>query len=354
MAVIKYITPTQPASSTNGNTFYKNGGQLCMRSRAYPLPNQSQAHIVPMNAIAILSMLWESPLTNADRIAWGNYAFATPLTDAYGNPRFVKGYAHFMRVNRPLLQHGLPLQLLPPATTGLPTFTAASLATISGTTTVKVTITNTDPWANQTGAHMMLWISRQRSPRRLYPPEVYKPLGTVPGNGTTPPTNDQTFVNPWGFVKDTASQWLRGSVIDINGRLSNHTTGTNTNPKRQGTVTIPPDPCGGTTPIPFTPLAFSWTVDKNGIPVPNAQPNAMPFTGTHTTGWAYSMPQGFFTFVFQWVPTCPHVPNPLPASIFLHFAGGASDQYTCPNSNAGVGVYTAVSALSRPTTITLT
>jgi hypothetical protein len=229
------------------------------------------------------------------------------------------------------------------------------MVTTATTTTVTTTINNTDAWATSTGAHMMLWISRPRSPRRRYPPEVYKPLGTIPGNGTTPPSNDQTFTNPWGAVTDQAVQWLRPSVIDINGRLSSSTNATDPQPKSMGTVNHPLDPCSGTTPITITPSAWTWTKDHNNSTIPSQQPNATPMTGTHLTGWAASQVQGPFLLFFQWLPTCPHSPTNLPARFFATLAGGAfTSEWDCPASAGGTGIYTATDPNTRPTTITLT
>lgn len=217
--LLSFTTPTQPAGSIGGLVLYKNGTQFCGRSRSRPTIVRSNASNVPKNLISVLSIFWEQPLTDAQRIAWGNYAYNTPLSDAYSNPRFIPGYAHYMRSNRPRLQHGLARVDDGPTTFGIPTYTLPTFACNFLARTVTVSVTNTDQWATETGAALLLWISRPTSPARQRPPETYQPLGRIDGDPTTPPTSQVFSFPSWIPIKPVFF-WIRSSCSLADGRLS--------------------------------------------------------------------------------------------------------------------------------------
>lgn len=217
--IVKYLTTFLAAGSDGGLTAYKNGLQQAVRARAYPVVHNSNAAVAARWRIATLSMDWEDQLTGSDRIAWGAYAYATPLTDAYGLPRYIKGYAHFMRSNRPLLQFGLPPIYAGPAVTGLPEFTEPDCQVSQLSGTVQVSIDNTDDWANEDGATLLMWISRPTTPTRNYPTEIYQPLGMIPGSSTDPPAGG-SFPLPDGYPSTVNAAFIRSSVTRADGRLS--------------------------------------------------------------------------------------------------------------------------------------
>ena len=218
--IVQYVLPTQAAGSTGGLTSYKNGPSQAVRARAYPVRVRSNASNVPKSLIAELSMLWESPLSSAQRIAWGAYAFATPLTDAYGNPKYIKGYAHFMRSNRPRMQQGYDIVWDAPATPGLAVYTLPVMTLSPDNTQVTVAFTNTDDWATTTGGALLLWLSKPISHTRNRPPEVYQPLGSIPGDTTTPPTSPWVFTVPYVPPTSQTRVFVRSSASDADGKLS--------------------------------------------------------------------------------------------------------------------------------------
>lgn len=220
VALIAFILPTQPAGSIGGLTLYKHGDAFGMRSRAYPKRVRSAAHTKVMAIIGDLSMDWEIALTGADRAGWGTYGYNSPLTDAYGNPRYIRGYAQYMRSNRPRIQHGLSRIDPPPGVYGYPPYTLPVLQLPAGNATVNVTIDPSDDWANEDGAAMLLWISTAISPTRNRPPEVYQPLGVIPGSSTIPPISPIPFTLPQLVATVPQTLFIRSSVTRADGRLS--------------------------------------------------------------------------------------------------------------------------------------
>lgn len=218
--LVKFTLPTHPAGSAGGMTLYKNGSQFAARARAMPVKVRSNAHTAACNLISVLSVFWETPLTNADRIGWGSYAYNTPLLDAYNAPKYIRGYAHYMRSNRPRLQHGMARIDTPPATNGLPTYTQPTGAVSADGTTIAVHFTATDTWATQDGAALLLWSSGPAAPLSRKPLETYAPLGKVLGSSTITPTSPLTFATPKLLNGNGVSIWLRSSVTLADGRLS--------------------------------------------------------------------------------------------------------------------------------------
>ena len=220
MALIEYISTTFPAGSTNGYTTYRNGGQIAMRARAYPVRVTSARAQQVRNIISQLSIFWESPLTDAQRIAWGNYAFNTALTDAWGHPRYIRGYAHYMRSNRPRLQFGLSRIDNGPTTAGLPTFTLYGFGLNANATTVSVYFEPTDSWVTTNGAHLLLWASYLTRATTQRPTETFTPFATITGSSTSPPSSPATFPLYPSPGHTSGRTWLRASLSLPDGRLS--------------------------------------------------------------------------------------------------------------------------------------
>lgn len=214
------IVPMQPAGSIGGLTLYKCGLGLCMRARTYPVRVRSNAHTYACNLISVLSVYWETPLTDADRAGWGLYAYNSPLTDAYGAPRYIRGYAQYMRSNRPRLQLGLPRVDTPPTTYGYPAYTYPTFGVSSDGTMISIMFTVTDDWVTEDGAGMMLWSSGPTSPSRNKPSETYAPLALIAGSSTSPPTSPVMATPAISIPDGTLSFWIRTSVSRADGRLS--------------------------------------------------------------------------------------------------------------------------------------
>lgn len=220
MAIIKYITPTMPTRATDGFVPYRNGSAIAMRSRSYPKRVTSTRHMYTVQLISELSIYWENPLTNSDRAGWGAYAFGTPLVDAWGMPRYVRGYAHYMRSNRPRLQFGLSRIDTPPSTLGLPTFTLYGFGLNANSTIVSVYFESSESWVHTDGAFVLLWVSYLTKRTRNLPTEVYRPFRTIAGSSTSPPSSPSTFpLYPTPGIT-SGRTFLRASLTLPDGRLS--------------------------------------------------------------------------------------------------------------------------------------
>jgi hypothetical protein len=219
VAIIQYIAPTQPTGSIDGLTFYKNGGQIAMRSRVRPTVPTSNSRTYTLNAITILSDLWEQ-LTNAQRIGWGAYAYNTPKSNAWNLPVYIRGYAHFMRSNRPRHTFGVPLVLDPPAPhAGVPTYTTPVFFQITPTSSYMVKLNPSDSWAAHTGGYLFGWMSRPQREVITRPPEIYARMVAIPGNSVFPPSTFPVHI-PHPEDPQKGNYWVRWSASNTDGTLS--------------------------------------------------------------------------------------------------------------------------------------
>lgn len=219
MAIVEYILPQQPSGHARGFVEYKNGNQQAIRTHARPTIVRSNAANVGRWLIAELSLYWEHPLTDADRIGWGAYGYNTPLTDAYGNPRYIKGYAHYMRSNRARMRQAIARVDAPPTTYGLPTYTLPTLSVSFSMSLIFATIDPADDWANQDGGYMLLWAGTARSSAVTRPTETYLPAGVIAGSSAGI-TADWQLPIPSNISLTPVSTWIRSSVTESDGRLS--------------------------------------------------------------------------------------------------------------------------------------
>lgn len=218
--LVTFVLPTQPAGSTGGLTLYRNGPNLCGRARAMPCIVRSNARKYATNLISQLSVWWESPVTTTQRAGWATWANNNPMRDAYGAPRYIVGYAQYMRSNRPRLQFGVPRVDVPPTIQGYPPYTIPNyIYDPTAPTQVQVLINPADAWVSQAGSYLFLWQSYPQSPTRLTPSERYRPMGYIAGNPTTHPPHSTTMTLPIK-VQPGQAWFIRTSVSLADGRLS--------------------------------------------------------------------------------------------------------------------------------------
>lgn len=294
--LFKPVNPMQPAGGSGGLVLYKNGTQLAARSWAMPVVGKSNAQVYTRYLISELSIYWENPLTNAQRAAWGDYAFNTPLKDAYGNDRYIKGYAHFMRSNRPRLQHGLPWLADPPAAYGFGTFTPPTYNWVPSLSQLWVNFTSSDDWANQNGGALLLWLGRPQSATRLTPTEVYAPLLRIDGSsaGISSPYIASVSLPT---IPPNTTYVIRSGATTGDGAYSATTYPTPDTQKVPVGPPIPPPPpsCTTDSSLIATVTGPQWTIDRSGLPTgsPPFWPDTAPWISP--CSW-----QQEYTGAFHW------------------------------------------------------
>lgn len=211
---------TQASGSVGGMTASHNKGGMYLRARATPVNPSSSAQVAIRNYMSQLTTRWQETLTQANRDAWTTYAGNVLLPDRLGESRNVGGLGMFIRGNVPRLQAGLPIVDAGPTTFDLGTFTdPVPTITAGSPATSSLVITNTDDWANEDDAAMLIYASREQSPSINFFKGPYRFGDTIDGDSVTPPTSPATPTLPFAGTAGN-TMFLQVRVTRADGRLS--------------------------------------------------------------------------------------------------------------------------------------
>lgn len=203
-----------------------NAGGLYLRARTVPVNPNTTPQQQARSSLASIVAHWGS-LTDSQREAWRTYAANVPLVGPLGNTRNVGGIGMYVRANVPRLTASLrditPAALsridAAPTTFDLGSFTPVSM-TISSSI-FNISYNNSDAWANEDGAAMVLQFGRPVNPARLFykAPFAYGLTSIIEGDSTTPPTSPYTGVPAFAAVVGQR-QYCRATVLRADGRVS--------------------------------------------------------------------------------------------------------------------------------------
>lgn len=210
---------SQASGSNAGIVYSHNKGGMYTRNRAIPVNPSSPAQQATRTAMRQLSTMWQTGLTDSQRTAWATYAANVPLANRIGAVNPINALAMFIRCNSPryYAEGASAVALDGPTTYALATFTAPTIAILSGD--INLHFTNTDDWAVATGGYMWVYASTQQSPTINFFKGPFLLDRSIAGNTTTPPTSPQLI----GTAADYASGnrvFYRIRVSNADGRLS--------------------------------------------------------------------------------------------------------------------------------------
>lgn len=188
-----------------------------VRTRAVPVnPNSSFQQSV-RSIMGNLAAYWVQTLAALDRSGWEVFASNVPVIDALGNQIFLTGLNWFIKCNTPRIQAGKTQINQPPEVYSLTPLSTVGLNATSPTT-LSFTFVNTDPWANNVGAHLFLFISRPVNETINGFKGPYRFCGVINGAGS-PPTSPFAATSP--FTMPTGSKVFFRAVASFNdGRPS--------------------------------------------------------------------------------------------------------------------------------------
>lgn len=217
----KPLLVTALSGKLGGIVFSHNKGGTYARNLAIPVNPGTVFQEVVRQATAALSVLWQSTLTQAQRDGWAAYAEAVPIPDALGEPRNIPPLAQYVRSNVSRLQTVLPRADEGPTVLTLPDdYTAPTISAINAAAdTADIGFDNTDAWANEDDAAMLVYISRAVSPTINFFKGPYRFAARIDGDAITAPTSPATVTLPFAV---TAGQKLffQFRVARADGRLS--------------------------------------------------------------------------------------------------------------------------------------
>lgn len=190
---------TAISGSIGGMTGARNRGGMYLRARSQPVNPSTEAQQVVRNALNELTTAWNNVLTFAQRLDWRIYADNSPLTDSLGQPREVTALNMYVRGNVARLQAGLSRIDNSPIVFGIAEAATLLAASVDvGDQEINVT-PSYGPWANKTGAAMLVYASTPQNPGVEFFKGPYRYVGAILGNDTTAPSGAKTFAAPFTY-----------------------------------------------------------------------------------------------------------------------------------------------------------
>ena len=220
MALFRGTLIGQASGSVAGNTFSRNRGGQYIRNRAVPVNPNSPQQVAVRNALSQLSTAWGQSLTATQRMDWDVYAQNVPVLNRLGDIITLTGFNMYIRCNTPRLQAGLSRIDDGPSVFDLGSFTPVTTLVVAANDTVTVSFTNTDDWANETGAAMLVYISRSLSQTINFFKGPFRFGTNIDGDDTTAPTSPVVVNSPF-TVAASQQVFTRVTVTRADGRLSN-------------------------------------------------------------------------------------------------------------------------------------
>jgi len=209
---------TAQSGSIGGITGSHNRGGMYLRARAQPINPNTPAQQLARSRLALNVASWSS-LTEAERVAWNDYALANPISDALGEPRNVGGLGWFIRANSVRRQASLSQISAAPVLTGPVVLTAPAVTiALASTDVVTYSFNNADAWAGEVGGALVVFVSRPQAPTITSFGGPFRFAGSTAGAGT-PPTSPGTFTSPFPFAVGQRI-FARFVAVRADGRIS--------------------------------------------------------------------------------------------------------------------------------------
>lgn len=221
---------SQASGSIAGITYSHNKGGMYTRARSIPTNPNTQNQTEVRNALTQLAVAWSTDLNATQRSGWQTWAANTPFTNALGDPINLSGQQAFIGANTGRLQvnakfgFGMVVVKTPPVIFNRGDFTTPSFVA-SEASGIDVTFDDTDAWANENGAVMIMQVGRPQSAGRLFFKGPWRAAPPIQGNSSTPPTSPRTImpaalaVNVYP-IAEGQNVWMRFTVSRIDGRFS--------------------------------------------------------------------------------------------------------------------------------------
>lgn len=230
----KSAMTTSASGSVDGMTASRNRFGRYMRARAVPV-NPSTGYQQTVRSLFTDAVnRWISTLTAAQRNAWNLYGSNVPTTGPLGDPANLTGQNWFIACNtarrQPIDKLSVSASALPYVDSGPTVYDRGDFTDVSGVTADEVTglaytIDDTDDWANEDEAVMLVSMSRMQNPTRNFYRNPWRLIAAVLGNSSTPPATGQVVtaanVAALGYtIVGDMHLWLKVAVSRADGRLS--------------------------------------------------------------------------------------------------------------------------------------
>lgn len=213
----------EASGSLASMVFSHNRGGQYIRQRSIPTNPNSTFQQAVRSIVSQLTNLWQTTLTDAQRLGWDDYAARVPLLDPLGEPRNVGGLGMYVRSNTARLQAdatNLPRVDTAPGIFDLGDFTAPSFGNLTAAgQTVDISFATGDDWVSEDDAGMIIFGSRPQNASINFFKGPYRQSSVILGDSGTPPTSPETDTVPFPFILGQ-KMFFRVVVTRADGRMS--------------------------------------------------------------------------------------------------------------------------------------
>lgn len=223
--LFKETIGAQLSGALGGIVASHNAGGTYFRVRATPTNPNTPQQIAVRNAVAFLSNFWNNGLTSGQRAIWDTYADNVTVTNRIGEQVLISGLAHYVRSNVSRIQASLARADDGPGIFNIGSHFPPKIVNFSEATQLgDFSFSNgplTDPWANEVGGFMFVFISRPQNISINFFRGPYRLIAVVVGD-PVPPVSPILINAPFPFI---AGARIFGRAISTraDGRLATPT-----------------------------------------------------------------------------------------------------------------------------------
>ncbi len=210
---------TTMSGSLGGITAARNKGGQYLRARVVPVNPQSPDQVTLRTIFGNLAIAWGTVLTALQRTGWDTYAENVTVVNRIGETVNLTGFNMYIRSNTGRVQAGFARVDAPPTIFNLGDFTDVSIAVAGGGASIDVTFDNTDAWANEDDAIMMVYASREKAETINFFKGPYRLAGQIEGDALIPPTVPATITSDFTYASGNKA-FAEVRVSRADGRLS--------------------------------------------------------------------------------------------------------------------------------------
>lgn len=198
---------------------HNKGGQYFRQLRVPVNPNSADQQAV-RNAFASATARWNGILTTQQREDWDVYATSLGSVNPLGDSIDPGGKSLYTGWNGIRLRSGLPAADDVPSDIYRPEFTTPAIDSWTlASQEVDIAFDDTDAWANEDDAALLLYISPPQNPSKNFFKGPYRLAGLIDGDSVTAPTSPFTFGLPF-TVAAGQKVFFKANITRADGRYS--------------------------------------------------------------------------------------------------------------------------------------
>lgn len=212
---------TDGRGSMGGNTVSKNRYGHYMKARTTPVNPQSSRQSAIRAIWALVSTLWRTLASQANRDAWAVFASNVPTVNKLGESISLSGFNQFQKSNVAAKNAGLPEIAAAPVIFTLPGEDPLYATGIdAGTGKISVTFDDTREWVDEDDAGMIIEVGIPQDDSVEFFNGPWRHAGVLLGDAITPITTPDATLDVPFEVGDGQKVWTRAKIIRADGRLS--------------------------------------------------------------------------------------------------------------------------------------